>query len=61
MYSVIKSSDHIAPYIMEYVITKIVDFDTFPKQPTCAPGSTCVCLENSSVYMLGDDDIWHEL
>lgn len=24
-------------------------------------GSTCIVLEDSSVWMLGNDDIWHEL
>ena len=24
-------------------------------------GSTCFVIENSSVYMLGNDDIWHEI
>ena len=24
-------------------------------------GSDCICLENSSVYMLGNDKVWHEI
>ena len=24
-------------------------------------GSDCICLENSSVWMLGNDNTWHEL
>ena len=61
MYNVIKSSDNVAPYIMEYVVSTRTDIDTLPVKPTCAPGSTCICLEDSSVWMLGNDDIWHEL
>lgn len=61
MYNVIKSSDNVAPYIMEYVVSTLLDIDTLPVKPTCAPGSSCVCLENASVWMLGDDNIWHEL
>ena len=61
MYNVIKSSDNITPYIMEYVVSTRADIDTLPIKPTCAAGSTCICLEDSSVWMLGDDSIWHEL
>ena len=24
-------------------------------------GSSCFCIENSSVWMLGNDDEWHEI
>ena len=61
MYSVMKSSDNVAPYIMEYVVSTRADIDTLPVKPTCAPGSACVCLEDASVWMFGDDNIWHEL
>ena len=61
MYNVIKSSDNITPYIMEYVVSTRADINTLPVKPTCAAGSTCICLEDSSVWMLGDDSIWHEL
>ena len=61
MYNVRKASDNISPYIMEYVVSTRADIDTLPVKPTCAAGSTCICLEDSSVWMFGDDSIWHEL
>ena len=61
MYNVVKSSDNVAPYIVEYVVSTRADIDTLPVSPVCAPGSTCICIEDSRVWMFGDDDIWHEL
>ena len=40
---------------------KLEDIATLPKSPVCASGSSCLCLENSSVWKLGDDNEWHEI
>lgn len=49
-------------YVIEAVATERADIDTLGE--TCRgaiAGSTCVCLEDSSVWMLGGDMVWHEL
>jgi len=32
-----------------------------PVDDCVAAGSTCFVIENSSVWMLGNDDVWHEI
>ena len=46
---------------IEKQVDKLEDIATLPKSPTCASGSSCLCLENSSVWKLGDDNEWHEI
>ena len=35
-----------------------VENNNMPKE--CAPGSTCIVIEDSSIWMLGSDG-WHEI
>ena len=39
----------------------IADIANLPGKEKCAIGSNCFVIENSSVYMLGNDNIWHEI
>lgn len=49
-------------YVMEFVADTLEDIsDIRNNYKTAAAGSTCVCIENSSVWMLGGDGDWHEL
>ena len=61
MYSITAQSGNTSSYIMEFQVDKIEDLVDLPKSPTCAPGSTCLCIEDSSVWALGNDNKWHEI
>ena len=60
MYSITAQSGNTSSYIMELQVDKIEDLVNLPKSPTCAPGSCCLCLEDSSVWKLGNDNEWHK-
>lgn len=60
--SVIKSSDNISPYIVEYLVDTEADIDQLPTDGRQAwPGSTCLVAENSSVYILNNKNEWVKL
>ena len=62
MVNITAQRGEVEAYVIEAVATSLSDIDTLHE--TCKgaiAGSTCVCLENSSVWMLGGDGIWHEL
>lgn len=61
MYSITAQSGNVSSYVMEFQADKLEDIATLPKSPTCLPGSTCLCIEDSSVWMLGNDNEWHEI
>lgn len=61
MYSITAQSGNVSSYIMEFQVDKLEDIATLPKSPTCASDNSCLCLENSSVWKLGDDNEWHEI
>ena len=46
---------------MELQVDKLEDIATLPKSPACTSGSTCLCIEDSSVWALGNDNEWHEI
>lgn len=49
-------------YVMELVADTLEDIANLKDQyPTVAVGSTCICIEDSSVWMLGGDRSWHEI
>lgn len=58
-YSSYQNSDNIVPYYQAFVADKIVDIETMPTE--IAPGSTCLVIENSSLWILGNDYKWHEI
>lgn len=55
-YSSIKQGSKDAPYIAELVVNSEADIDTIPTH--YAPGSTCIVIESSNVYMLNLDKEW---
>lgn len=61
MYSITAQSGNTSSYIMEFQVDKIEDLVGLPKSPTCSSGSTCLCIEDSSVWVLGSDNEWHEI
>lgn len=58
-YKVYKNSDTTAAYVVEIVADKAEDIETLPTEFT--PGSTCLCIEDSSVWVFGNDKEWHQL
>jgi len=54
-----KNGDRTQSALVEIVADKVEDIDSL--DTSYYPGSTCVVTENSSVYMLGPDKVWHEL
>ena len=76
MYSITKVGDRTnSGSIREFVADKLEDIGKLPHLTVrgeqqgsdtvsndCAlAGSSCFCIENSSAYMLGNDDVWHEI
>ena len=59
MYQVIKNGDNTQSNVVEIVADTLEDKDTVPT--TFGVGSDCIVLEDSSVWMLGNDKVWHEL
>ena len=45
--------------VREFTCDTIADKDALPTD--CAVGSSCIVLENSSVWVLGSDKVWHQL
>lgn len=58
-YSIIQQGDTVQTYVMEVVVDTRAEIDTLPTD--WAAGSSCLVIEDSSVFMLGNDGHWHEL
>lgn len=58
-YKIIKNGDNTQSSVVEIVIDTLSELSNLPTDYSA--GSTCICLENSSVWMLGNDETWHEL
>lgn len=59
MYSIKQQGDTVQTYVNEAVADTRADIASLPT--TWAVGSTCLVIEDSSVWILGNDLIWHEL
>ena len=53
------NGNNIQSSVVEIVADTVADVADLPTD--VGVGSDCIVLENSSVYMLGSDLIWHEL
>ena len=58
-YKVIKNSDTTQPDVVEIVADTLEDLDSM--STNYGVGSDCIVLEDSSVWMLGNDKTWHQL
>ncbi len=58
-YTVIQQGDTVQSYVLEVMCDTRQDLANLPTD--WAAGSNCIVLEDSSVHMLGNDGIWHEL
>ena len=59
MYKVIRNGDTTQFSVVEIVADTLADIDNIPTK--FGVGSDCIVLEDSSVWMLGNDRQWHEL
>jgi hypothetical protein len=59
MYKIIKNGDTTSSSVTELVADHVSDVDILPTN--VGAGSSCIVIENSSVWMLGNDGKWHQL
>ena len=59
MYRIIANGEDVQQTVVEIVADTLADIETLPTM--FSPGSDCIVLEDSSVWMLGNDKVWHEL
>ena len=61
-YTVIKQSDNISPYIVEYIVDTEADIASLPTDGKQAwPGSSCLVANTSNVYVLHNSTQWLQL
>lgn len=58
-YKIISNGNFIQPDVVEIVADKLDDVENLPKD--VGIGSNCIVLEDSSVWMLGNDKEWHKV
>lgn len=59
MFSVTANGDHVSPNKVEITADLLSDIENIPT--TFDVGSTCIVLQDTSVWMLGNDKIWHQI
>ena len=59
-YSVIQQGDTVQYNVYNVVCDTLQDKEELPTDKWNS-GSTCIVLEDSSVWMLGNDSVWHEV
>lgn len=58
-YAIIQQGDTVQSYVYEVSCDTVQDVLELPTD--WAAGSTCLCIADSSVWMLGNDKIWHQI
>lgn len=59
MYSIIRENDRAKYSITDYVADTEADIADLPT--TANPGSTCIVIETSNVYMLNNQKQWKQI
>lgn len=59
MFNIIKQGERSTAYVTEYVADTETDIVNLPTNS--APGSTCLVIETSNVYMLNNKKEWKKL
>ena len=59
MYNIIRQGDTNQHDLMSYMCDNLADIGILPTD--CGAGSTCIIIEDSSVWMLGTDKEWHKI
>lgn len=58
-FKVTVNGNNVQSSVCEIIADTVADVADLPTD--VGVGSDCIVLENSSVYMLGTDGVWHEL
>lgn len=58
-YSVIQQGDTASTYVMQVVADTLEDVANLPT--SWVSGSSCLCLEDSSVWMLNTQKVWVQI
>ena len=62
MINVIKQNEHVSVYVTEFVADTEDDIKDLPTDPKeVYPGSTCIVVATSNVYMLNNNKEWIKL
>lgn len=59
-YRVTGQSGRVKTYVTEMICDTEADIQNLPID-NCEPGSTCLCIETSNVYILNSEKIWKKL
>ena len=58
MTSIMSQSGREVTYLTEFMADSVADIAELPGLDQCAPGSTCLVIDTSEVYMLKTDGTW---
>lgn len=58
-YRITSNGQNVAPDVVQLVIDELATLEELPSD--FGIGSIAICLEDSSVYMLGNDKTWHKM
>ena len=58
-YKITTNGNNTQSSVVEIVADALSDIEDLPTD--VGVGSECICIENSSVWLLGNDFTWHEL
>jgi hypothetical protein len=53
-----EQSGKTATYVTDYIADTEEELEELPISPQCAKGSTCLCVENNSLYLLDGTNHW---
>lgn len=60
-YRIIKNGDTTPGSVVEIIADELTDIAELPTADEVGVGSDCLCLEDSSVRILGNDGEWHQI
>ena len=58
-HKVISNGGNVQSSVVEVIVDTLAEIADLPTD--FGVGSDCICLEDSSVWMLGNDKTWHEI
>lgn len=61
VYTKLNQSGITTTHLTEFAVDRRADIAQLPTFPDIPKGSDCIVLEDSSVFMLGVDNTWHEI
>lgn len=58
MINIREQSGKTTAYVTEFTVDKEDEIANLPIFPSCAKGSVCLCIEDSTVYILNGENEW---